>query len=58
VLHSRVLREYLNLRGMKWHEVAENCIMKSFMSTEPGTRRVWLEEPTGCNVLVGEPGGK
>jgi hypothetical protein len=28
---DRVLREYLELRGRKWRETRENCIMRSFI---------------------------
>jgi hypothetical protein len=29
VFEDRVLRDYLDLRGKKWCEVGENCIMRS-----------------------------
>jgi hypothetical protein len=31
VFENRVLRRILDLRGMKWQEVGENCIMRSCM---------------------------
>jgi hypothetical protein len=29
---NRVLREYLELRGRKWREGGEDCIMRSFIT--------------------------
>jgi hypothetical protein len=32
VLENRVLRRYLSLRGRKWQETGEECIMRSFIT--------------------------
>jgi hypothetical protein len=32
VFENRVLGEYLDLRGRKWQEDGEDCIMRSFIS--------------------------
>jgi hypothetical protein len=32
VFENRVLRKYLDLRGRKWREDGEDCIMRSFLT--------------------------
>jgi hypothetical protein len=32
VFENRLLMEYLDLRGRKWREAGEDCIMRSFIT--------------------------